>query len=991
MVRENDLRRFAVLRTSRFLPNIGCLFGVAVACCGWMCARADDRSAARFSSTTNSRSDVLGKVDGWVAPSVLFSQGGTAMVRNPEMAANAQSAVISPASKKSGTLTRVSQIRALTVDQARSSLPVALEGVVTAKSDYGSAFFLQDSSAGISIECTDDVELRVGDRVQIEGVSGPGLFAPVVQANKVRVIGHGPVPAAKGMTYRDIAKGAQDSQWIEVEGIVHSSRKSYLFDHQILVLDLQVDDRSVNIQLEDVAGFDSESLIDAKVRIRGVCYTDFNDKRQLVGVGLLVPNRNDIEVLQPANADKFAITTTPVNGILQFGEGSHRVKVIGVATYQVPGHVLYLQDGNDGIRIQTSSTEVIKPGARVEAVGFPVAAGYAPILQDALIRVSGSSSIVPPLPIKARDVIVQKAGFYHVSYDEQLVQLQGKLVESYIRSGDRVWILMQDGVAFEAHVPVASTGGIQQAGLGSTLLVTGICTVNVDADDNALSFSVLLRSPRDIAVSGRGPWWTPFRALSSLATLAGVTIVISLWVLVLKSRVEQQTRIIRASEGRFRHLAEHDALTGLANRLMLEEKIAECLAGCKSAGLAAVVLTADIDRFKHINDNYGHPIGDQILKIVATRLLSGVRKTDIIARTGGEEFTIVLGGLQDAEGARRVTSSILDLFLDPVRLSDHEIKVTVSIGAALFPDDGVDSETLRKRSDQALYEAKRTGRNRSVFATKELSDSTELTSTIEAALREGLRSDKFALYYQPICDRSGAICRFEALLRTSDERLAQLGPSEFIRVAEESGLIIPLGRWVLEETCRQIAEWQTLELGHFRVAVNISGRQLTRKGFAEETLQMLETFHIAPELLELELTETTIMTELGSVAETVAHLAAAGLTFAIDDFGTGYSSLSRLCELPIKTLKVDRTFVNSLDKTAGNSTIISAVVQMAKSLGLEVVAEGVESSRQFTLLRNLGCDFFQGYLFSQPLPAASVRQVVAENRSRRELEEPVSR
>jgi EAL domain-containing protein (putative c-di-GMP-specific phosphodiesterase class I) len=314
-------------------------------------------------------------------------------------------------------------------------------------------------------------------------------------------------------------------------------------------------------------------------------------------------------------------------------------------------------------------------------------------------------------------------------------------------------------------------------------------------------------------------------------------------------------------------------------------------------------------------------------------------------------------------------------------MEGHEIKLTVSIGGALYPDDGTDSETLRKRSDQALYEAKRTGRNRDVFATEELCVSAERATTIEFALREALRSNQFILHYQPIYDSSRTIRRFEALLRTSNDCLARLGPAGFIPVAEVTGLIFPLGRWVIEEACRQIAGWQ--EQGTFQcpVAVNISAHQITRKGFADEVLATLEHFCIEPRLLELELTETAVMTELLSVAETVARLAAAGITFSIDDFGTGYSSLARLHELPIKALKIDRSFVMNLENDSSYLTIIEAVIQMAKSLDIQLVAEGVEKIEQFTILRDLGCDFFQGYYFSRPVAADQVMRMLAENES----------
>ena len=426
------------------------------------------------------------------------------------------------------------------------------------------------------------------------------------------------------------------------------------------------------------------------------------------------------------------------------------------------------------------------------------------------------------------------------------------------------------------------------------------------------------------------------------------------------------------------HRAHHDALTDLPNRVLLDDRITECLARSASDNTKAAVFTIDIDRFKQINDTYGHPTGDECLKVVATRLRSRVRQIDTIARTGGEEFTIVVGGLSSPESAERVSAGFIDLFHAPIIVPGHEIKMAVSIGGSLYPDDGTDAETLRKRSDQALYQAKRTGGSRAVFATADLCHSIDLATSIEMALREALRSNGLMLYYQPICDSAGETRKVEALLRTTDQTLAALGPSTFISVAEESGLIIPVGRWVLEEACKQIAKWQSLGIRPCPISVNISARQLIHKDFADEVLQMLEFFKIEPHMLELELTETTAMTELSAISESMAQLARAGLRFSIDDFGTGYSSLSRLNELPITSLKIDRAFVTHLAKDNSCHTIILAVVQMAKSLSMQIVAEGVETEEQFKILREAGCDYFQGYLFAQPLPAGAMTNSLPE-------------
>ncbi len=887
------------------------------------------------------------------------------------------------ASKSAMTvLTQVRQVRELSTQQAGRSVPVRISGIVTAMPGWKNSFFVQDATAGISVDRTDHAEVHVGDLVDLTGVSNPGLFAPVVVASRVQVTGHSSPPPARRATYADMAGGAEDSQWIEVLGVVHSTRAAKLFGRDVLMLSLAVGGGSLSVTLQDIAGIDAGSLTDSTLLLRGVSSTSFNEKRQFVGLGLLVPERGGVKVIRAAVGDPFAAEVTPVRNLFQFGQAPHRLKVRGIATYQIPGRSLYIQDGNDGIMIQTGSKEVVRPGSIVDAVGFPVSGDYAPRIEDGVVHIAGMGKPVMPPRIQAKDVnsITGQPDVDQPPYDEQLVQLEGTVVESRAEGGQQAWTMRQGNQVFDAYMPVpVPAGRLKKVAIGSLLALTGICEVHLNSDHVPISFSLLVRTPDDVVVLKHASWWTTGHALLVIASLAFAIVLIVLWVVVLRHRVEQQTRVIRASELRFRGLAERDVLTGLPNRLMLEERIAKILARCKSDKMKAVIFTVDIDRFKQINDTYGHLAGDECLKIVAKRLQGVVRQVDTIARTGGEEFTIVVGGLTSSDNAKRVSADILDLFHNPIVLTDMELKITVSVGGALYPDDGTDSETLRMRSDQALYEAKRTGRSRALFATEALSESNDLSAAIESALREGLQLNSFSLLYQPIVDSTGKIRRFKALLRSRDKRLREFGPAHFIPIAEESGLIIPLGLWVIEAACRQILEWRKLGVYEHPIAVNISRKQLTYPGFAEQVVRTLKQFQIEPGMLELELTETSAMTQMVSAADSIANLASKGLAFAIDDFGTGYSSLSRLYELRIKAVTIDRSFIQLLEKNGGSSTIIKAIIQMAKSLGIQVVAEGVETGEQFSLLRELGCDYFQGYLFAEPLKADRVLEALRDN------------
>ncbi|WP_169315268.1 putative bifunctional diguanylate cyclase/phosphodiesterase [Terriglobus roseus] len=413
--------------------------------------------------------------------------------------------------------------------------------------------------------------------------------------------------------------------------------------------------------------------------------------------------------------------------------------------------------------------------------------------------------------------------------------------------------------------------------------------------------------------------------------------------------------------------AQHDVLTGLANRLLLEERAQQALARAARDGSKMAILTIDVDRFKQVNDTYGHMVGDECLKGIAARLMTRVREADTLARTGGEEFTVLIGGLTSTRGAQAAAASLLGTLVKPLTLSDNEIAVSVSIGVAVYPDDGADLETIRKRSDKALYAAKRMGGGRALMTTDEQAGEEESAVNIESALRDALQTGGLELVYQPIFDATGRFARVEALVRGRGDYLRKVGPGAFIPVAEESGLIVSLGRWVLEEACRQMADWRERNLPVFDFAVNISARQLVQADYTDSVLQTLERYGIPPALLHLELTETTLMGDFSAMARIMKRLSEAGVLFSIDDFGTGYSSLARLSELPISTLKIDRSFVMKLLESEAAVGIVRAIVNMSRHLRLEVVAEGVERPEHIKLLLALGCHKFQGFYLSRPL------------------------
>jgi diguanylate cyclase (GGDEF)-like protein/PAS domain S-box-containing protein len=426
------------------------------------------------------------------------------------------------------------------------------------------------------------------------------------------------------------------------------------------------------------------------------------------------------------------------------------------------------------------------------------------------------------------------------------------------------------------------------------------------------------------------------------------------------------------------HQANHDILTGLPNRALLEDRIAQTLAHASRYGHKAALLCLDLDRFKQINDTYGHAIGDVCLQEIGRRLSSRVRAVDTVARTGGEEFTVLLQEIAESEDVERVAADILRGLNEPYRHNGIDIDLTASLGIAVYPDHGTDPAVLWRDADTAMYRAKKSGGNQFMYVSQEISAATLEATELEKHLRRALKDGGLELHYQPLYTRDGQLCGLEALVRLRHPLLGLVYPDRFIPIAEESGLIVPLGNWVLDECCRQSREWQDRGLHPVRIAFNVSPLQLTRFDFSSYVIERLRHYKLAPSALEMEVTESTVMRNIGQVTRQIDTLARMGIHFSIDDFGTGYSSLAHLHQLPVQTLKIDRSFIERINEPNGTYAIVQAIVFLAHSLGLVVVAEGVEREDQLTRLWQLDCDRVQGYYFAPPLPAPAIVRLLKE-------------
>ena len=437
---------------------------------------------------------------------------------------------------------------------------------------------------------------------------------------------------------------------------------------------------------------------------------------------------------------------------------------------------------------------------------------------------------------------------------------------------------------------------------------------------------------------------------------------------------------MKRSEAELNHLAHHDPLTELPNRLLLDARLEYAIQHAHREGTSLTVLFIDLDRFKTVNDSLGHPAGDQLLRSVAALLSACVRGEDTVARLGGDEFVIVLEGVGDASDASEMAKKILNALNQRYDLNGQDVFIGASIGISTYPADGRDGTTLLKNADAAMYLAKEEGRNTFRFYSAELTRAAHDRLNLESELRHAIEQQEFVLYYQPQVDvSSGAIVGAEALVRWQHPQFGLISPLRFIPLAEETGLILPLGDWVLNAACEQLQTWLESGLPPITLAVNLSPRQFQHRDLVKQLRTVLDATGLPPRLLELEITEGAIMERGKSAVTALQALKDLGLRLAIDDFGTGYSSLAYLRRFPIDTLKIDQSFMRDIPRDTGAMEIAVTIIAMAHNLRMQVLAEGVETPEQLAFLQRNGCNTYQGFLSSRPVTAESFATLLRAN------------
>lgn len=616
------------------------------------------------------------------------------------------------------TLTLAREVHDFPVDQAMRAFPVDLHAVVTYYDPYidkrHGALFVCDRSGCVFVAVSPGthVAVKTGDAVEILGVTGPGDYAPVVVSNHVRFEKRSHLPAnPPQIALSRLLTGVFDCQWVQIEGRVRSVRLRP--DHATLQIAAEGGSFTAITLREPKA--DYAALVDSVVDIQANVAPLFNQRRQMVGVHAFFPSLRELKVVQAAPRDPFSVPIVPMAQLFRFSpaaELQNRVHVRGSVTLDWPGRILCIEDGKDGICAQTAQTAAVPIGSLVDVVGFPAVNQFKPALEDASFRVAGGVSLLAPRRIAPDNAL-------DGNLDGRLVQIDAELIGRDAVASDPTLILRAGSILFSATLPKNATLPSSQWTEGSTLRITGVVSLQVDPLGTSLgegsvrtqSLHILLRTPGDIAVLRTPSWWTPRHTLDSLAGAGFLGLLALAWIVVLRHRVEQQTRALRASEERMRHLSEHDVLTGLPNRLLLDDRLQTALDRARRFHTCLGLLMVDLDGFKEVNDAFGHHVGDMLLCELGQRLTAAVRATDTVARMGGDEFIVLLPDLHVPEEAERIAAKVVEAASAPINVEAEQVEVTVSVGVATYPEEGADSESLLRCADLAMYAAKQLGKN----------------------------------------------------------------------------------------------------------------------------------------------------------------------------------------------------------------------------------------------------------------------------------------
>jgi diguanylate cyclase (GGDEF)-like protein len=620
-------------------------------------------------------------------------------------------------------LTTTRQAHSMTSRQASLAYPVRLRGVVTLYDPYQeghAALFIADSTGSIYVQAATSpiLPLHTGSFVEVTGVTDPGGFAPIVIRPTISVVGADqPLPAPRRVTLPHLLTGVEDGQWVKIEGIVHFVE----FDGMHAVLTLSTDDGMVTATMVKQQGADYNRLIDSIVLISGIAGPLVDNKMQMIGVRFLVPGLDQITVEEPAPVDPFSLPLRTFDNLLTYSSTmrlQHRVHLQGRVALDWPGQTLCILAGKEGLCFQAENQTIFQEGELVDVTGFPARSNYKPTLSSVSLRRTSAPLLVsPPSRITSKEAL-------QGDHTGELVQIEGQLIGKSTVMGHSALILSSGKTIFPALLHVAS---INQEGndefkwvVGSRILVTGIYSGKVDEwhtfrKEGVLqleSFQILMRTPQDVLVLESPSWWNSRHTLMILGLMAVLTLVVLFWVIVLRLRVEQRTQQLRQSEEKYRHLAQHDALTGLAVRSLLIERLNVALDEARLKRSSFTLMMMDVDHFKRVNDTMGHAAGDEVLCVVSKRIKASVRDPDTVARMGGDEFTVLLPGLYKTDDVNKIAAQAVANVSAPLFIRGQHVTASISVGVTICLDGNMDATEVLHCADLAMYRAKVLGRGR---------------------------------------------------------------------------------------------------------------------------------------------------------------------------------------------------------------------------------------------------------------------------------------
>ncbi len=954
--------------------------------------------------------------------------------------------------------------------------------------------FIQDATGGVYVETTHSYPISPGALVVIDGDTVPSYRTEIAPDPSIHVVGLGSTLRGRQATYRELATGDLDSQFVTIRGIVRAVNLEQHEAAPILHLDLLMPGGEVEVYQPATVVQDGRNLffsktgtpllLDSEVEITGVAGGAFDAKSQLTGVILYAQHSSAIRILRPADVSPLALPLTDLDQLFRsrsVEDHSKRVRLRGILTFYRPGDSAVLEWGGKSVFIQTREAKPLSLRSIVDAIGFASDQEYAPSLRQAELFNTGEQGVISP-----RETTFDEA--MSGLYSDNLISVKGLLVSQMHTS-----ILDTVAIDVDGHLVtgrLARAGSIPQIRVGTEVRLVGVCRIVPGGPYRApILFHIEMRSPADMELLSRSSWFTVRHLLGLIGVLSVLAFAVSGWAVLLRHRVRQQTERIERSmliakrrsalierisssqpmselfplicecfsqllpnticswqqtglstipkgtassavdpgwetfheidllgmkntivgrltfaasaeltrfnrsdraevvtmitevaqlaiehcqlyEGLLYH-STHDPLTDLPNRRHCDDRLRVAISQAEAKGDSVAVIYIDINRFKQVNDRFGHKVGDAYLRAVGSRVREKLRPQDTLARIGGDEFLAIAPGVTGINDAQLLLEDLRNCFRLPFSIDGRRFEGSASLGLACYPDHGSCSEELKRFADHAMYLVKRSS------AVECAADQAELNIVTSDELESALANQQFRLVYQPQFSAAGHLTGLEALLRLEDPILGTLSPDAFIANAERSDIIAPLGLWVLRSALEDAVRWDLHHGPRVLLGVNVAVQQLMQPGFADSVACLLQQTGFPAERLELELTERTIGADSAHVANQLAQLRAIGLRISLDDFGTGHSSLSALHRLPLDTIKIDGAFVRAIETEVTVIPVILAIIYMAQSLGKRVVAEGVETATSITALLRLGLMDFQGYFLSRPVPAVNVEKHLA--------------